>query len=81
MKIITEKYNRDFLIDQGAGFRTVRWSAHREFHPNVKGYGKKEKGAIDDLVRNVQPLSDAETERGFIFPARDAVSAKYEYKY
>ncbi len=76
MKIITGKYYRDFLIDRG---RTVRWSAHREFHPNIKGYGRTEKGAIDDLIRNTQPLLDTETRRDFIFPAKDAVSATYEY--
>lgn len=56
VRIITKKAERDFLVGQGYGFRTVRWRAWREPRPKVRGYGKTEQEAIEDLVKNVQPL-------------------------
>ena len=67
MRIITEDHGREFLVDGGRGFRTVRWLAWRQGRPRVRGYGLTEEEAIYDLVHNVQPLSaeeEAELERG-----------------
>ncbi len=51
-----EKYYRDYLVDQGRGCRTVRYSAWRRTRPNVRGYGMTKQEAIHDLTHNVQPL-------------------------
>lgn len=62
MKILTKEHDRNFVVGQGFGFRTVRWQAWRQSRPNVRGYGKTEEEAIDDLVHNVQPLSAEELD-------------------
>lgn len=69
MKIYTKKYHRDFLVGRGRGFECVRWWAWRESRPNVRGYGETEEGAINDLVRFVQPLN---TDNSAVSVADDA---------
>ena len=49
INIITSKYHRDFAIDRGMGIEYVRWMAWRKGYPNVRGYGKTEQEAIDNL--------------------------------
>lgn len=61
MKINTEEYHRDFVIDRGKGGEYVRWTAWRESRPNVKGYGKTEEEAKYDLIHFVQPLCNSIT--------------------
>lgn len=50
IKIITKKYHRDFAIDRGKGTEYVRWVAWTALRPNVRGYGKTEAEAREDLA-------------------------------
>lgn len=55
-EVNTEDNSKTFLIDQGRGARTVRFSAWRNLRPNIRGYGMTAEEAIFDLTQNVQPL-------------------------
>ena len=55
-KIVTEEYHRDFAIDRGRGTEYVKWTAWETSCPNVRGYGKTEEEAKDDL-RSRTPVS------------------------
>ncbi len=55
LKIFTEKKDREYAVGRGGSLKYYSWVAWRDTRPTVRGYGKTEIEAIDDLKYSVQP--------------------------